>query len=56
MGGDGVAVTRPDELPLAFERGFAFPGPFVISARIDKRYPTPVAPWREAVAEWEDDH
>jgi acetolactate synthase I/II/III large subunit len=56
MGGDGVAVVRPDELAAAFERALAFPGPFVIAARIDKRYPTPVAPWREAVAEWEDDH
>ncbi len=56
MGGDGISVSHPDELPAAFDRGFAFPGPFVIAARIDKRYPTPVAPWREAVAEWEDDH
>ena len=56
MGGDGVAVERPDEIAPAFERGFASPGPFVISARIDKTYPTPIAPWKEAVAEWEDNH
>jgi acetolactate synthase-1/2/3 large subunit len=56
MGGDGLAVSNPDELPAAFDRALAFPGPFVIAARIDKRYPTPVAPWREAVAEWEDNH
>jgi acetolactate synthase-1/2/3 large subunit len=56
MGGDGIAVNHPDELQGAFDVGLAFPGPFVIAARVDKRYPTPVAPWREAVAEWEDDH
>jgi acetolactate synthase-1/2/3 large subunit len=56
MGGDGIAVSDPDDLPAAFERGLAFPGPFVIAAQIDKRYPTPIAPWRQAVAEWEDDH
>ena len=56
MGGDGIAVNHPDELRGAFDVGLAFPGPFVIAARVDKRYPTPVAPWREAVAEWEDDH
>jgi hypothetical protein len=28
----------------------------VIAARIDKAYPTPLAPWRAAVAEWEDNH
>jgi acetolactate synthase-1/2/3 large subunit len=56
MGGDGIAVNHPDELQGALDAGLAFPGPFVIAARVDKRYPTPVAPWREAVAEWEDDH
>jgi acetolactate synthase-1/2/3 large subunit len=56
MGGDGVTVDDPDELTAAFERGLAYPGPYVIAARIDKRYPTPIAPWRQAVAEWEDDH
>ena len=56
MGGDGVVVERPGDMAAAFERGLAARGPFVIAARIDKRYPTPVAPWRQAVAEWEDDH
>lgn len=56
LGGDGVTVERPEQLAEAFERGLAYPGPFVIAARIDKRYPTPIAPWREAVAEWEDHH
>jgi len=49
-------VQRPEQLADAFERGLAYPGPFVIAARVDKRYPTPIAPWRKAVAEWEDDH
>ena len=56
LGGDGVTVERPEQLAEAFERGLAYPGPFVIAARIDKRYPTPIAPWRQAVAEWEDHH
>jgi acetolactate synthase I/II/III large subunit len=56
LGGDGVTVERPGDLAAAFEQGRAARGPFVIAARIDKRYPTPVAPWRQAVAEWEDDH
>ncbi len=56
MGGDGVTVKRPEQLADAFEQGLAYPGPFVIAARINKRYPTPIAPWRAAVAAWEDDH
>ena len=56
LGGDGVAVERPEQIAPAFERGLAHPGPFVIAARIDKTYPTPVAPWKQAVAEWEDNH
>jgi acetolactate synthase-1/2/3 large subunit len=56
LGGDGVTVERPAELAGAFERGLSYSGPFVIAARIDRRYPTPVAPWRQAVAEWEDHH
>ncbi|MHB8233419.1 MAG: thiamine pyrophosphate-binding protein [Solirubrobacteraceae bacterium] len=56
LGGDGVAVQRPEQIADAFEQGLAAGRPFVISARIDKRYPTPIAPWRQAVAEWHDDH
>ena len=56
LGGDGVTVERPGELAAAFERGLSYEGPFVIAARIDKRFPTPIAPWRQAVAEWEDHH
>jgi acetolactate synthase I/II/III large subunit len=56
LGGDGVMVERPEQIAEAFERGLAYPGPFVIAARIDKRYLTPIAPWRQAVAEWEDHH
>ncbi len=56
LGGDGITVERPQQLAAAFEQGLSHPGPFVIAARIDKRYPTPIAPWRQAVAEWEDHH
>jgi acetolactate synthase I/II/III large subunit len=56
LGGDGVTIDRPEQVADAFQQGFGYPGPFVIAARIDKRYPTPIAPWRQAVAEWEDHH
>lgn len=56
MGGEGVTITGPDEIGPAFERGLSAGGPFLISARIDKTYPTPIVPWREALAEWHDDH
>ncbi|WP_200262244.1 thiamine pyrophosphate-binding protein [Streptomyces sp. HSG2] len=56
MGASGVAVTTPGEVGEAVAHGLTLDGPFLISARIDKRFPTPVAPWREAVAEWEDSH
>jgi acetolactate synthase-1/2/3 large subunit len=56
LGGEGIAVRHPDELAPAFDRALAHPGPYLIAARIDKRHPTPIAPWREAIAEWEDDH
>ncbi len=56
LGGEGTAVDRPEQIAPAFEQGLAYPGPFVIAARIDKTYPTPIAPWQQAVAEWEDNH
>jgi nucleoside-diphosphate-sugar epimerase len=55
-GGDGVTVERPELLSEAFEWWLAYRGPFVIAARIGKRCPTPIAPWRRAVAEGEDHH
>lgn len=56
LGGDGVTVEQPEQLAGAFEQALAYPGPFVVAARVDKHYPTPIAPWRQAVAEWEDHH
>ncbi|MFI6575690.1 thiamine pyrophosphate-binding protein [Nocardiopsis sp. NPDC050513] len=56
VGADGVSVAHPGEVGEAIAHGLTQEGPFLVSARIDKRYPTPIAPWREAVAEWEDSH
>jgi acetolactate synthase-1/2/3 large subunit len=42
LGGDGVVVEHPAELPSAFERAFATRSrPFVVDARCDRSRPTP---------------
>jgi len=42
LGGDGVVVEQPAELPAAFERAFATTDrPFVVDARCDRNCPTP---------------
>ena len=41
LGADGVVVEHPADLPAAFERAFQAPGPFVVDARCDPKYPTP---------------
>jgi acetolactate synthase-1/2/3 large subunit len=42
LGGDGVVVEQPAELPAAFARAFAVRDrPFVVDARCDRRRPTP---------------
>ncbi len=56
MGADGVTVSHPGEVGEAVAHGLTQNKPFLVSARIDKHYPTPIAPWRQAVAEWEDSH
>jgi acetolactate synthase-1/2/3 large subunit len=56
MGADGERVEHPDAIGPAIERALAADGPFLVDLVIDKRYPTPIAPWRDAVAHWEDDH
>ncbi|MGF1682845.1 thiamine pyrophosphate-binding protein [Photobacterium minamisatsumaniensis] len=46
LGGDGVVVENPDDLAAAFDRAFSAKGPFVIDARCDPHFPTPINPWR----------
>jgi acetolactate synthase-1/2/3 large subunit len=54
MGGDGETIERPDAIAAAVGRALAARGPYLLDLRIDKRYPTPVGPWRQRQAEWED--
>jgi acetolactate synthase-1/2/3 large subunit len=54
MGGDGETVTDPAEVAAAARRGLEADGPYLLDLRIDKTYPTPIAPWRAAVKAWED--
>ena len=54
LGGDGEAVTEPADVAAAARRGLEAGGPYLLDLRIDKTYPTPIAPWRAAVRQWED--
>ena len=54
LGGDGETVAHPDEIAGAAARALTADGPYLLDLRIDKTYPTPVAPWRAAVKAWED--
>ena len=54
MGGDGETVTDPGDLAPAARRALEAGGPYLLDLRIDKTYPTPIAPWRAAVKAWED--
>ena len=56
LGGDGVVVESPDQLPQAFDRAFQATGPFVVDARCDPNFETPITPWEQAKQEWVDDH
>jgi len=56
LGGDGVVVESPDQLPQAFDRAFQATGPFVVDARCDPNFKTPITPWEQAKQEWVDDH
>jgi acetolactate synthase I/II/III large subunit len=56
LGGDGVRVESPDELPAAFEQAFQATGPFVVDVRCDRDASTPVTPWTEANQEWIEAH
>lgn len=57
LGGDGIIVEDPADLPKAFDQAFAAKGPFVIDARCDPHFKTPINPWRNAIAHpsWAED-
>ncbi len=56
VGADGERVEHPDQIAGAMGRALEAGGPYLLDLVIDKTYPTPVTPWRDAVAHWEDDH
>ncbi|MGI9578394.1 MAG: thiamine pyrophosphate-binding protein [Microthrixaceae bacterium] len=56
VGARGERVEHPGEIAAAVGRALDSAGPYLLDLRIDKHPPTPIAPWREAVQEWEDDH
>ena len=56
VGADGERVDRPDAIGAAVTRALATEGPYVLDLVVDKTWPTPIAPWRNAVHHWEDDH
>ncbi|UXI02152.1 thiamine pyrophosphate-binding protein [Photobacterium sp. TY1-4] len=57
LGGDGVVVDDPADLGPALDRAFAAKGPFVIDARCDPSFPTPINPWRTEIEHpnWAED-
>jgi acetolactate synthase-1/2/3 large subunit len=54
MGAGGESVDDPGDIAPAVTRALESGGPYLLDLRIDKTYPTPVGPWRERQAEWED--
>lgn len=52
LGGNGITVSAPDDLPQAFEAAFKNSGPTVIDVKTDKKFSTPVKEWTEACAAW----
>ena len=55
-GAGGEAVKEPAQIRAAMQRALEADGPYLLDLRIDKAFPTPVTPWRQAMREWEDDH
>lgn len=54
IGAGGEIVEHPREIGPAISRALESELPYLLDLRIDKRYPTPIAPWRERQAAWED--
>lgn len=55
MGADGERIEKAADIAGAVARALDHHGgPYLLDLRIDKTYPTPVAPWRERKQEWED--
>jgi acetolactate synthase-1/2/3 large subunit len=52
LGGNGITVSKPEELAGAFSAALQNKGPTVVDVKADKRFPTPVSDWSEACAAW----
>lgn len=52
LGGNGITVSRPEELAQAFSKALGNKGPTVIDVKADKKFHTPVADWAAASAQW----
>ncbi|MBI3924611.1 MAG: thiamine pyrophosphate-binding protein [Armatimonadetes bacterium] len=52
LGLAAASVRRPEEIAPALERILGTPGPWLLDAKCDRAYPTPIDPWREAIASW----
>jgi acetolactate synthase-1/2/3 large subunit len=55
LGLQAATVTRPEELAPVFQRALNADSPFLVDARCDKAFATPVSPFSEAKKEWVDD-
>lgn len=54
IGARGEVVEQPADIAPALARALDSELPYLLDLRVDKRYPTPIAPWRERQAAWED--
>ena len=52
LGGNGIAVAKPEDLEQALESALHNQGPTVIDVKAGKQYPTPVHDWAVAAAAW----
>ena len=52
LGGNGIAVAKPEDLEQALESALHNQGPTVIDVKAGKQYPTPVHDWAVATAAW----
>jgi len=52
LGGNGITVSRPEELAQAFSKALQNKGPTVVDVKADKRFKTPVEDWNIARAAW----
>jgi thiamine pyrophosphate-dependent acetolactate synthase large subunit-like protein len=52
LGGEGMTVTKPEELAFAFATALKSSKPTVIDVKSDKHFMTPVEDWAKASAAW----